>query len=133
MRSGMVNEGRSKLKGIVQVDETYVGGEKPGLRGRGAGGKVIVIGAAEMKDKGVSRIRLKVIPNVKSSTLIELIQENIEVGSTIITDDWAGYNKLNEVGYKRTINASGLVNLHRIIANLKTWLVGTHKGGNVAV
>ena len=35
----MVRPGRDRLAGVVEVDESYVGGEKPGKRGRGAKGK----------------------------------------------------------------------------------------------
>jgi transposase-like protein len=128
LRSGMVNQDRSKLSGIVQVDETYIGGEKPGLRGRGAGGKVIVAGAAEIRRRNVSRIRLSVIPNVNSQTLTKFVEINVVKESTVITDEWKGYNYLQSVGYTRIIDDSALVNIHRIFANLKTWLVGTHKG-----
>ena len=42
LRSAMVRQGRDKLSGLVEVDETYVGGPKEGKTGRGAAGKVIV-------------------------------------------------------------------------------------------
>ena len=47
------------LKGHVEVDEAYVGGHRPGKRGRGAEGKTIVMG---MKERG-GPIVTKVIPN----------------------------------------------------------------------
>jgi len=128
LRAGMVKEGRDKLIGIVQVDETYVGGEKPGLRGRGAFGKVIVAGVAEIHGKAISRIRLRIIPNVNSDTLTNFVKNNVIVGSTVVTDDWPGYNKLNQNGYKRVIDDSSLGNIHKVFSNLKTWLIGTHHG-----
>ena len=42
LRSAMVRQGRDKLSGLVEVDETYIGGPEPGKPGRGAAGKVIV-------------------------------------------------------------------------------------------
>ena len=44
----MVRPYRDKLSGKVEVDETYVGGEKPGKRGRGALGKSLVMITAEI-------------------------------------------------------------------------------------
>jgi hypothetical protein len=35
----MVRPDRDRLEGTMEVDETYIGGEKPGKRGRGAMGK----------------------------------------------------------------------------------------------
>lgn len=43
----MVFPGRDKLTGKVEVDETFVGGKKPGNRGRGAEGKSLVMIAIE--------------------------------------------------------------------------------------
>jgi transposase-like protein len=127
LRSGMVRSGRDKLSGVVEVDETYIGGERPGKTGRGAEGKVIVAGAVDIRDKYANRIRLKVIPNVTQSTLSEFVQDNIEVSSNVVTDDWLGYNKLEGLGYEHSITKS-LVHIHRVFSNLKTWLIGTHHG-----
>jgi hypothetical protein len=38
----MVRPGRDRLQGIVEVDEIFIGGPRPGKRGRGAQGKVLV-------------------------------------------------------------------------------------------
>lgn len=43
LRRAMVRPGRDRLAGVVEVDETYIGGEKPGKRGRGAEGKALVL------------------------------------------------------------------------------------------
>jgi transposase-like protein len=124
----MVREGRDRLSGTVQVDETYVGGEKPGLRGRGAGGKVIVAGAAEIRGNRLYRLRLRIIPNVKGETLIKFVEDNVVEGSTVITDDFKGYNGLDRAGYRHYVDQSELGNLHKVFGNLKQWLIGTHKG-----
>lgn len=42
------------LKGHVELDEAYVGGHRPGKRGRGAEGKTIVMGMTWRKDRGPS-------------------------------------------------------------------------------
>ena len=46
----MVRVDRERLCGLVEVDEVFLGGVKPGIRGRGALGKVLVLVAVE--DKG---------------------------------------------------------------------------------
>ena len=33
LRAVLVRPGRERLSGMVEVDETYIGGEEPGLRG----------------------------------------------------------------------------------------------------
>jgi len=52
------------LSGHIEADEAYVGGKRPGKRGRGAEGKTVVVG---MKERG-GPIEAQVIPNVKKST-----------------------------------------------------------------
>jgi len=117
-----------KLSGVAQVDETYIGGQKPGKPGRGAAGKMLVAGAAEIRNDKVVRIRLRLIPNASAPTLTAFVKDNVESGATIVTDDWSGYNGLSGAGYRHHVDAPALVNIHRIFSNLKAWLLGTHHG-----
>ena len=103
LRAAMVRGGRDRIGGTVEVDETYIGGEKPGPTGRGALGKVIVAGAVDIRGKYANRVRLKVIPNVTQVTLMSFVKDNIQEGSIVKTDDWLGYNKLESAGYKRIV------------------------------
>ena len=58
LRRAMVRPGRDRLQGVVEVDEIFIGGPRPGKRGRGAQGKVLVVVAAQQAAKGIGRIRL---------------------------------------------------------------------------
>jgi len=127
LRASMVRSGRDRIGGVVEVDETYIGGERPGKPGRGASGKVIVVGAVDLRGKYANRVRLKVVPNVTQVTLTDFVKSNISEGSTVKTDDWQGYNKLVAVGYNHIISTD-LIHIHRVFSNLKTWLLGTHHG-----
>ncbi len=130
LRRAMVRPGRERLSGCVHVDETYIGGRKPGKRGRGADGKVLVAVAVEdVTPAGIGRIRLGIIPAASGKCLTEFIVENIESGTTIVTDDWQGYAGLPKVGYGRSVVSSEDLKLpHLIIALLKRWLLGTYQG-----
>jgi len=136
LRTAMVRPGRDRLSGIIEVDETLVGGKRPGKRGRGAEGKELVLIAVEDKgSNGIGRIRLKHIPDASGPTLKQAIVEMVEPGSTIRTDGWSGYNGLE--GYKHIVvshdeeepghDPTPLV--HRIASLLKRWLLGTLQGG----
>lgn len=127
LRAATVRPSRSKLSGTVEVDETYIGGRKPGVTGRGALGKVIVAGAADTRDVYANRVRLRVIPNVSAITLTGFVKANVEVGSTVKTDDWHSYSGLGKLGYRHSVVAD-LPHIHRVFSNLKTWLLGTHHG-----
>lgn len=85
-RRAMVRPGRSRLHGVVEADETYVGGEEEGVRGRYTETKAIVAIAVELKSEGFGRVRLRRIPNVRRGTLGAFAVEAIERGSTVRTD-----------------------------------------------
>lgn len=89
-------DGFEILRGHIELDETYVGGRRHGVRGRGASGKTIVFG---MKERG-GRVRAEVVSNVRSDTLREATLRNVEAGATISTDEMASYKLLNRDGFK---------------------------------
>lgn len=131
----MVFPNREKLSGVVEIDETYMGGKKYGKRGRGAEGKSIVMIAVELKEKATGRVRLGVVSDVTHKSLFSFISENVEIGSTVITDDWKGYRRINSKGYDHVIENSTaklddeevLPHVHRVASLLKRWLIGTHQ------
>lgn len=138
VRRAMVRPGRDMLKGCVQVDETYIGGEEEGTRGRKAESKSIVAIAIEIHfPKGFGRIRLRKIPDVTGTSLVGFVKDVIEPGSVVVTDGWKGYNGLSNHGYTHQQRIQSgkdkpahvmLPGPHRIASLLKRWLLGTHQG-----
>ena len=136
LRRAMVRSGRDKLSGVIEVDETFVGGEKHGgKRGRGARGKSLVLIMAQRERKKFGRIRLKRIPNASAQTLEKAIQGAIEPGSLIKTDAWRGYNRIYKLEYKheviRTDESVGenlLPGCNLVASLMKRWLDGTLQG-----
>ena len=59
LRRAMVRPGRDRLRGVVEVDETYWGGEEEGAVGRLTEEKALIMVAAEEDGKGIGRIRLR--------------------------------------------------------------------------
>lgn len=99
LRRAMVRPNRDKLAGIVEVDETFIGGERPGKRGRGAEGKVFVFIAVEDTGKGIGRIRLSTLEDASSESLSAATLRAVNVGSTVHSDGWEAYNALSMHGY----------------------------------
>lgn len=130
LRRAMVRPGRDRLSGTVEVDETYIGGKKPGKRGRGAEGKTLVAVAVEDKaENKIGRIRLGIIQDASSASLTSFAQQCIENDSIIRTDDWTGYNDLKSSGYfHEAVKSNDLKIAHLVISLLKRWLLGTHQG-----
>ena len=135
LRCAMVRPGRDRLTGTVEVDETYIGGEKPGKRGRGAEGKSLVLVAAQEDGRRVGRIRLRRVQDASADSLEPSVVEAVEPGAIIRTDGWPGYSGLKARGYRHEIvRPSASVGdellplVHRVSSLLKRWLMGTHQG-----
>lgn len=138
MRRAMIRPDRDKLSGLVEVDETYVGGLEEGVHGRHTEKKAIVVIAVEIHvPKGFGRVRLGRVPDVSAESLVPFVCGAVEPGSVVNTDGWKGYNDLPKWGYihKKTILSSSpepahvvMPGVHRIAALLKRWLLGTHQG-----
>ena len=139
LRHAMVRPGRERLRGRVEVDETYVGGPEQGRkRGRGTENKEIVVIAVEIHSpKGFGRVRMQRVPDVSGGSLVPFVCDVVESGSEIITDGWRGYNNLAKHGYehsKTVLSETGdpahvaMPGVHRIASLLKRWLLCTHQG-----
>lgn len=134
LRRAMVRPGRERLDGVVEVDETYWGGEETGAIGRRTEIKAMIIVAAQEDGKGIGRIRLRSIPNLTKATLHGFIAQAITPGSTVRTDGLPAYMGLDGYAHDRQTQrhqAEGehvLPRVHRVISLLKRWLLGTHQG-----
>jgi len=146
LRSVLVRPGRDRLSGTVEVDETFIGGEEPGLRGGRARGKKVLTGiAVEVREpQGIGRCRMAPLADASADSLHAFVTDHVEPGSTVITDAWQGYRGLDTLGYvhdrrsQRAAHARGedpgalLPAVHRVAALIKRWLLGTHQGSTEA-
>lgn len=142
LRAVLVRPGRERLTGIVEVDETYIGGREAGLPGGRAKGKMVLTGiAVEIKEpRGYGRCRMAPLTDAFSTSLHPFIMDHGEPGATVITDGWQGYRGLNKLGYRHEprsqldARARGedpsklLPAVHRVASLAKRWLLGTHQG-----
>jgi transposase-like protein len=89
-------DGFEMLQGHVELDEAYVGGYRPGKRGRGAASKTIVMG---LKERG-GRLQAEVIPNVKHETLRGVVTKSVQTGAIVSTDELYSYGLLEGDGFR---------------------------------
>ncbi len=94
-----------ELSGEVEADESYFGGMRKGMRGRGASGKVAVFGLLKRGGK----VYTAIIPNAKTETLLPIIEEKVTPDSIVYTDTFRSYNALDVSDFHhRRINHSEL-------------------------
>lgn len=136
VRSTLAHNPLFRLKGDVEVDETYIGGYRPGWNGRGAG-KAGVAVAVERRKKTAGSMRLAQIPNATRVVLNEFVETSIHAEkSRVFTDAWGSYKALTKLGidHRPTKGGHGRQALdilpwaHAAFGNLKTWLRGTFHG-----
>jgi len=89
-------EEEERMRGEVEVDESYFGAKRVrGKRGRGASGKVPVIGLLKRKGKVYTRV----VSNCSREQLLPIIKGKVLSESTVFTDAWRSYDSLILHGY----------------------------------
>ena len=137
LRSVMIRRGRERLSGRVEVDETYIGGQKSGARGRGAVGKTLLLVAVESDASKLGRARFRCVLSADAETIESFVHDYVEPGSVVVTDGLPAYNGLRVARFDHRPNviATGgenarqeLDHVHLVVSLLKRWLIGTHQG-----
>jgi transposase len=95
-RAILAQEEPELLRQEVEADESYFGGHRRGVRGRGALGKIPVFGVLERH----GRVAVTVVPNVSQTTLLAATVKVVKRGSLVYTDKYAGYDTLTFCGYR---------------------------------
>jgi transposase-like protein len=106
IRHNVIDSNSEKLKGVVEIDETYIGGVSRGSgKGRGFDDKSVIFGAVE---RG-GRTKLKHVPGTGSRILLPEISKLISKKATIFSDQLIAYKNLDKIGYShKSVNHSEL-------------------------
>jgi transposase-like protein len=131
----------TKLRGLIEIDETYVGGieankheHKKLKAGRGTVGKTPVLGMRE-RGKG-GRTKAMKLANTDAQTIQDVIVQNVEVGSTLHTDEHGAYRDMGGLFFSHeSVNHSqgefvrdGVTtnSIESVFAVLKRGLIGVY-------
>lgn len=130
----MKSSGNHPMVGDVEVDETVVGQQEEGVRGRKNKKKKLVVFAVEKKGKGVSRLYGKAITSSSAAELGSFMQATIDSQAFVRTDGWTGYMPLTEyfpnlIQEKSGKKGANFAQMHRVIMGFKSWLRGIHHHG----
>lgn len=133
------------LQGVVEIDEKFLGAraggmssKKPGKRsiGRSSERKAIIAAAIEDRGVGAGRLRLRLVPDDRSWSLIPFVKETVKAGSTLKADRWNAYTPLHADDYVLDALLANtpakisehLPNVHRAFGLLEHWMLGTFHG-----
>ena len=105
IRKAFEDQQDAKFISPVEVDETYMGGKysnmhkskKPRISGAGAQDKVPVVG---IKERETGKVKAKVTERVSGVLLRGMVQESVEEGAMVYTDQNASYKGLTKKNYK---------------------------------
>jgi len=152
LRRSMIDPDRTKLSGIVEVDQTEIPFRtKKVFFDDARARKITIIGAVEvidrdtrmtpkLKRKGAiyhdtmaGRIRLAVIPDNSAAAIKEFVRANVEPGSTLVTDGHRSYLNFDDYRHDPHVVARipahiPLPWVHRVFALMKRWGLGTYHG-----
>jgi transposase-like protein len=102
IRAALVEKDFDKLGGVVEVDETFIGGKaynKHGGRGTGGrgglgSGKIPVVGAISRKGNVVARVISTVSADVLTKFVMDSVSDKV---SLLVTDEWTGYRHVKKL------------------------------------
>jgi transposase-like protein len=133
LRRAMVRPDRDLLTGVVELDETFVGGVSVGKRGASTDKVPVQIAVERVSPTRLGRVRFALADAPGSLSLVDFGCATIEPGSTIRTDGARMLRRLGERGYTHEYTtvynspdkAEELPGVHMVASLLKRWLVGT--------
>src|SRR5215212_1503510 len=128
---------KPKLSGRVEVDDAYLGGERPGgKRGRGAAGKTPIVAAVETTaERKPKRLKLAVVKGFRKREVERLAEAAIEPGTGVVSDGLSCWPAVEKAGCthvamavgsgKRAASWTPFRGVNTTLGNIKTALAGT--------
>ena len=105
IRKAFEDQQDAKFVSPVEVDETYMGGKysnmhksrKPRMMGAGAQDKTPVVG---VRERATGKVKAKVTERVSGVLLRGMVEESVEEGAMVYTDQNVSYKGLTKKNYK---------------------------------
>jgi len=127
-----------RLKGRVEMDDAYLGGERSGRPGRGAEGKTPFVAAvATTADGKPDQIILRRVPAFSKVALRNLASTALATGAEVVSDGLPCFSAVTELGYEHTkiVTGSGAKAarmpafkwVNTALGNIKAAIVGTYR------
>jgi len=130
-------DARDPLVGAVQLDDAYLGGERPGVGGRGSPNKVPLVAAVSTNDQGhPMRVKLGAITTFSRDAIASWAKVNLLPGCDVRSDGLACFAGVIDAGCAHSYVVVGTRKprelpqftwVNTILGNLKTMVGGAHK------
>lgn len=126
-----------KLAGLVEMDDSYFGGSKPGKEGRGALGKAKVIVSVENKGRKAGFAKMDTVDSVSSKNIRSTAAKHLTVDTQVKTDGLLAYRSAlaeQNIEHEYVVVGSGkdapklLPWVHTMLSNIKGNIRGVYKG-----
>jgi transposase-like protein len=131
-------DGKKRLEGRVEMDDAYLGGHRPGKRGRGAAGKQPFVAAvATSDDRRPRKMKLLPIKGFRNKAVKELAKEHLAPDARVVGDGLGCWSGIGEAGHGHTtiITGSGKAAaqgsafkwVNTTLGNIKAAITGTYR------
>ena len=101
-------EGRKRLDGRVEMDDAFLGGHRPGRRGRGAAGRQPFVAAVSTSDdRRPRKIELLPVKGFRKKEIRKLVAEHLASTSRLVTDGLSCWTAAAEAGLEHTAMVTG--------------------------
>jgi transposase-like protein len=129
---------KPKLAGRVEMDDAYLGGERPGgKRGRGAAGKTPIVAAVETTpERKPRRLRLTVVKGFRKKEVEKLAKRDLAAGATVVSDGLSCWPAVEKAGCSHFPMVTGTGKkaaswtpfrwVNTALGNIKTALAGSY-------
>jgi hypothetical protein len=130
---------KPKLAGRIEIDDAYLGGERPGgKRGRGAGSKTPVVAAVETTaERKPRRLKLSVVRGFRKREVEKVAKRDLAPGSNVVSDGLSCWPAVAKAGCAHLPMATGSGRraagwasfrwVNTCLGNIKTAIVGTYR------
>lgn len=135
-------DARTPLNGDVQLDDAYLGGERPGTPGRGSPNKVPIVVAVSLDAQDCPRhVKLAALAGFTYEAIADWAKLNLAPGSDVRSDGLACFAGVMQAGCAHSYIVVGARKprelpqftwVNTVLGNLKTMIGGAHKAFDFA-
>ena len=137
LKTMALRDSEQPLRGIIQIDDAYIGGERPGVRGRGSPNKVPIVEAFSTSDEGrPMRVKMSPVAGFTREAITHWARANLLPGCDVRSDGLGCFAGVIDAGCAHSYLVVGrrlprelpqFTRVNTAVGNLKTMINGAHK------